>query len=167
MIKITDQPIDLAELLVLCSDPNCGAQVLFVGTTRQWTGEIETAYLEYEAHQKLAENCLRELESKARERWPVRAVAIVHRVGKVDVSQPSVAVVVSSPHRSEAFEAAKWLIDEIKHRVPIWKREHYVQRGPEWIHPTSGNCSCDQQASNPLPESMELGTVGLKPIETQ
>ena len=155
MIKITGEPIDLSALLPLVCHADCGAQVMFVGMTRQWTGDIQTAYLEYEAYEQLALVKLIEIENTARKRWPVREVVLVHRVGRVPVSEPSVAVLVASPHRSEAFEAAKWLIDELKHSVPIWKREHYVQvcadqQSAEWIHPTAGNCNCAPQAQ---PES--------------
>lgn len=152
MIKITGEPIDLSALLPLASHPDCGAQVMFVGTARQWTGDVQTAYLEYEAYEQLALVKMNELEATARARWPLKEVVMVHRVGRVEVSEPSVAVVVSTPHRSEAFEAAKWLIDELKHQVPIWKQEHYVQtcsdqQSSEWIHPTSGNCNCDTKTS--------------------
>lgn len=143
MIQITDIPIDLAGLLPLISNPACGAQVIFVGTTRQWTGEVETEFLEYEAYEELALQQMQSLETAARERWLLREVVLVHRVGRVNVNEPSVAVLVASPHRREAFEGAKWLIDELKHHVPIWKREHYVQSGAEWIHPTNGNCNCE------------------------
>jgi molybdopterin synthase catalytic subunit len=143
MIQITDRSIDLNALLPQLCNPDCGAQVIFVGTTRQWTGEIETAFLEYEAYEELALNQMRALESQARQRWPVREVIMVHRTGRVEVSEPSVAVLVASPHRAEAFAAARWLIDELKHHVPIWKQEHYVQRGAQWIHPTAGNCNCN------------------------
>ena len=146
MIEITSEPIDLSKLLPLVNDPECGAQVMFVGTTRQWTGDVETAYLEYEAYEPLALQKMKELEAVARKRWPLRQAVLVHRVGRVEVMEPSVAVIVACPHRSEAFEAAKWLIDELKHQVPIWKREHYVQHGPEWIHPTSGSCNCENKA---------------------
>lgn len=150
MIEITSRPIDLNALLSSANDPQCGAQVMFVGTTRQWTGDVETAYLEYEAYEQLALLKMKELESSARSRWPLRTVVMVHRVGRVEVTEPSVAVIVASPHRAEAFEAARWLIDELKHHVPIWKREHYVQHGAEWIHPTAGNCNCDHShASRP------------------
>ena len=125
---------------------------MFVGTTRQWTGEVETAYLEYEAYEQLALVKMNELEATARSRWPLKEVVMVHRIGRVDVAQPSVAVLVASPHRTEAFEAAKWLIDELKHQVPIWKQEHYVQvcsdkESSEWIHPSNGSCNCESHAS--------------------
>ena len=152
MIKITGEAIDVSGLLRLVSHPDCGAQVMFVGTTRQWTGEVETAYLEYEAFEQLALVKMNELENAARQRWPLKEVVMVHRVGRVEVTEPSVAVLVASPHRTEAFEAAKWLIDELKHQVPIWKREHYVQvcsdqQSSQWIHPSTGSCNCEPKAT--------------------
>ncbi len=154
MIKITSEAIDLTALLPLVSHPDCGAQVMFVGSTRRWTGKVETAFLEYEAFEQLATVKMHELEAEARRRWPLKEVVMVHRVGKVEVAEPSVAVLVASPHRAEAFEAAKWLIDELKHQVPIWKREHYVQvcadeNSSQWIHPTSGNCQCEPRSEMP------------------
>lgn len=153
MIKITGESIDLSALLSRMSHPDCGAQVMFVGTTRQWTGEVETAYLEYEAYEQLALVKMNELEVAARNRWPLKEVVMVHRVGRVEVAEPSVAVMVASPHRAEAFEAAKWLIDELKHQVPIWKREHYRQKcsdqqSSEWIHPSAGSCNCKPNANH-------------------
>ena len=166
MIELTDKPIDVARVLAAVTHPECGAEVLFVGTTRQWTeaapshaaednNRLETSHLVYECYREMALSQLQRLADEAHRRWPLRAYAIVHRLGRVDPSEASVAVAVSCPHRSEAFEAAKWLIDELKHQVPIWKQEHYVQSGPEWIHPTAGNCRCDQagQASLEQPSS--------------
>ena len=113
----------------------------FFGTTRRWTnnsetGQTETAYLEYEGYREMAIVKLAELESIARERWPIRSVCIVHRLGRVEIKEPSVAVIVSTPHRNEAFEAGKWLIDELKKQVPIWKKEWFAIHAPKWIHPT-------------------------------
>ena len=158
MIELTHTAIDTTRVLAAVSDANCGAEVLFVGTTRRWTqaqaagsdqpATIETSHLIYEAYQEMAVAQLERLEAEARNRWPIRQVAIVHRLGRVEPLEASVAIAVSCPHRSEAFEAAKWLIDEIKHHVPIWKQEHYVQSGPQWIHPTSGSCSCDSKSGS-------------------
>ncbi|MCA9126665.1 MAG: molybdenum cofactor biosynthesis protein MoaE [Planctomycetales bacterium] len=148
MIEITESPIDLNQVLSSVIHPACGAEVLFVGTTRQWTEHpdhaqpVETEFLIYETYAAMALNQMQRLEEQAKSKWPVRLVSIVHRTGKVLPTEPSVAVAVSSPHRSEAFAAAKWLIDTLKHDVPIWKQEHYVQSGAEWIHPSSGNCNC-------------------------
>ncbi|QDV26607.1 molybdenum cofactor biosynthesis protein MoaE [Aureliella helgolandensis] len=168
MVELTELPIDLNRVLESITDPECGAEVLFVGTTRQWTERltsdgadevetpepsgqrVETEVLVYEAYQEMALKQLQELEQQARTRWPLRQVTIVHRLGRVAPKEASVAVAVSSPHRSEAFEAAQWLIDTLKHEVPIWKEEHYVQSGATWIHPTAGNCKCAPQ-EQPLP----------------
>lgn len=165
MIVLTNEAIDLNAALEHVTAPECGAEVLFVGTTRQFTSRfadavqpendngqatdqrksetLETEYLTYEAYHEMATHQLERLASEAKQRWPVERVAIIHRLGKVLPQEASVAVAVSCPHRTEAFEAAKWLIDTIKHDVPIWKQEHYVQNGKEWIHPTSGSCRCD------------------------
>ncbi len=153
MIELTDHPIDVARALEAVTRPHCGAEVLFVGTTRRWTvrpaataeatpEQIETSHLIYDCYREMAVAQLERLAAVARQRWPVEACAIVHRLGRVEPGEASVAVAVSCPHRGEAFEAARWLMDEIKHQVPIWKQEHYVQSGPEWIHPTSGSCRC-------------------------
>ena len=169
MIELTEGPIDVAAVLEHVTDPNCGAEVLFLGTTRQFT-EVqdlssasesetspprETSHLVYSCYKEMATKKLEELETEARSRWPVRRIAIVHRLGQVDPTESSVAVAVSTPHRSEAFEAARWLIDTLKHEVPIWKKEHYVQNGAEWIHPTDGNCRCvtPSPQQRPLTES--------------
>lgn len=157
MIQLTDDPIDITQVLAAVTDPACGAEVLFVGTTRQWTiagsedatdgATRETSHLVYECYREMALAQLHQLAAIAARRWPVRSVAIVHRLGRVDPTEASVAVAVSCPHRSEAFQAAQWLIDELKHQVPIWKQEHYVQSGPTWIHPSGGNCRCSPQPS--------------------
>jgi molybdopterin synthase catalytic subunit len=153
VIELIESPIDANQVLSLVHDPECGAEVLFVGTTRQWTvlptndqptalQRVETSHLVYEAYRQMALVQMEKLEVEARNRWPIRRLAMVHRLGQVAASEASVAIAVSCPHRSEAFEAAKWLIDQLKHQVPIWKQEHYVQHGAEWIHPTAGNCHC-------------------------
>ncbi len=147
MIELIEEPIDANRLLAAVGDATCGGQVLFVGTTRQWTqrstGEmLETDHLNYEAYREMALRQMQALADEAKQRWPVQKVAMVHRLGIVGPKEASVGVAVSTPHRSEAFEAARWLIDQLKHEVPIWKQDHYVQNGPEWIHPSSGSCSC-------------------------
>ena len=163
MIELIEAPIDASAVLAQVADPECGAEVLFVGTTRQWTDapqqrdagvesqtelgqRVETSHLIYESYREMALVQMQRLEDEARSRWPLRKVAMVHRLGHVAANESSVAIAVSSPHRSEAFEAARWLIDELKHHVPIWKQEHYVQHGPQWIHPTAGNCNCPEQS---------------------
>jgi molybdopterin synthase catalytic subunit len=135
MIHITPDPIDPSSLLARVSHPNAGAVVLFLGTTREMTGDRQTVALDYEAYHEMAGRRLAELEAEARRRWPVLECMIVHRLGRVPVAEASVAIAVSTPHREDAFAAGKWLIDTLKHDVPIWKREQWSDGTTEWVHP--------------------------------
>jgi molybdopterin synthase catalytic subunit len=135
MIELTSQPIDSAALLSRVSSPAAGAVVLFLGTTRQFTDGRETTALHYECYPEMTEAKLAELEAEARRRWPLVDCAIVHRLGKLELAEASVAVAVSSPHRGDAFEAGRWLIDTLKEVVPIWKQEHWADGSSEWVHP--------------------------------
>jgi molybdopterin synthase catalytic subunit len=109
--------------------------VLFLGITRQFTAGRETAELAYEAYHEMAESELAKLEASARERWPLVECVIAHRLGVVPLAEPSVAIAASSPHRQDAFEAARWLIDTLKESVPIWKQERWTTGAAEWVHP--------------------------------
>ena len=135
MIHLTNEPIDATTLLARAQQPEAGAVVLFLGITRQFTDGRETEQLAYEAYRDMAESELARLESEARGRWPIVECAIVHRMGVVPLAEASVAVVVSCPHRGDAFEAGRWLIDSLKERVPIWKQEHWADGERAWIHP--------------------------------
>ncbi len=135
MISLTTTPIDTAALLTAAHHPNAGAVVLFLGTTREITGGRQTVALDYEAYPEMAERRLAELETEARRRWPVIELSIVHRLGRVPIAEASVAIVVSTPHRADAFAAGQWLIDTLKKDVPIWKREQWTDGTREWIHP--------------------------------
>ncbi len=135
MIQLTDQPIDTANLLQQACDPRAGAVVLFLGTTRELTDGRQTVTLDYEAYGAMAERKLADLESQARERWPIVECLIVHRLGRVPLAEASVAIIVSTPHRADAFAAGQWLIDSLKRDVPIWKREHWADGTCEWVHP--------------------------------
>jgi molybdopterin synthase catalytic subunit len=107
-----------------------------LGTTRQWTGTEETEFLFYEAYEEMALQGLRGLASDTVKRWGLEWVEIVHRLGRVDVGEASVAVVVASPHRKESFAAGEWIMEQLKADVPIWKREHSPdEQPPQWKHP--------------------------------
>ena len=135
MIHLTNHPIDCGALLEQASDPRAGAVVLFLGTTRELTDGRQTIKLDYEAYRAMAERQLAELDAEARRRWPIVECMIVHRLGCVPVAEASVAIVVSTPHRADAFAAGQWLIDTLKRDVPIWKREQYADGTSEWVHP--------------------------------
>ena len=128
-------PIDAAAILDRVGHADAGANVLFVGTTREVTGELVTRSLEYEAHEPLAEAQLRELAAAAVRTFALTACAVEHRLGRVPVGEASVAVATSAPHRRAAFAAAEWLMERIKEGVPIWKCEEAADGARVWIHP--------------------------------
>ena len=135
MIELTDQPIDTEQVLQQIRSPQAGAVVLFLGTTREFTAGRQTTHLEYESYAEMAERELQKLEQAARARWPIVGCVLIHRLGRVGLSEASVLVAVSTPHRRDAFEAAAWLMDAIKEEVPIWKLEHWADGSQTWIHP--------------------------------
>jgi molybdopterin synthase catalytic subunit len=135
MIEITSSPIDHAALTERVRATHAGAVCTFLGTVRDLTGDRQTVALEYEAYGEMALKKLAELESEARNRWPIIDLALVHRTGALDPGDVSVVVAVSTPHRHQAFEACRWLIDTLKEVVPIWKRERWADGQEEWIHP--------------------------------
>lgn len=109
-----------------------GGVNLFLGATRRMTAGKETVQLSYEAHDTMARKEMRRLAEAAGERFDVLRVAMLHRTGIVPVSEASVIIGVASAHRAAAFEASRWLIDELKVSVPIWKQEHYADGSTEW-----------------------------------
>jgi molybdopterin synthase catalytic subunit len=135
MIELVDGPIDPVVALAQCTDDHCGAVSLFLGTTRRWTGSVETAYLEYDAYRDMALAKMHELADQAKLKWPIQKLAILHRLGRVDINEVSVLIAVSCPHRVDSITACHWLIDRLKEEVPIWKKEWYVAQAPQWIHP--------------------------------
>jgi molybdopterin synthase catalytic subunit len=135
MIELTHAPIDVPSVLRAVESAAAGAVVLFLGTTRGVTDGRETAALDYECYPAMAQAKLAELATEAQRRWPLVGCAIVHRLGRLEVGEASVAVAVSAAHRQPAFEAGEWLIDTLKQCVPIWKRELWADGTSEWVHP--------------------------------
>lgn len=135
--RITPARLDVERLLRAVRDPRAGAVAVFVGTTRNENAGRRVFRLEYEAYVGMAEAEMRRLAAEACRRWPLRRVAMAHRIGRVPVGEASVAIAVSSGHRDEAFAACHWLIDRLKEIVPIWKREHF-RGGRVWIGPQQG-----------------------------
>ena len=135
MIRLTHDPIDYHALTESVRSTVSGAVVLFLGTVRELTGGRRTLALDYEGYPEMAQAKLAELEATARSRWPIDQVGIIHRLGHLELGDISVAVAVSCPHRQQAFEAGKFLIDELKVTVPIWKKENWDDGSTEWVHP--------------------------------
>lgn len=137
MIQLTQSPIDFAALTESVRSNQAGAVVLFLGTVREMTGERRTVALDYDGYGPMAESKLAELEAEARSRWPIIHAGLVHRLGHLELGDVSVAVAVSAPHRHQAFEAGRFLIDRLKEVVPIWKKENWADGSTEWVHPGS------------------------------
>jgi molybdopterin synthase catalytic subunit len=135
MIQFTREVIDYHALTEAVRRGDCGAVVTFLGTVRDLTDDRVTLALDYEAYPAMAEKKMAEIERQTRERWPVGAMAMVHRLGRLAVGEVSVAVAVSCPHRGQAFEACRYAIDRLKELVPIWKKENWADGSTEWVHP--------------------------------
>ncbi|WP_238389652.1 molybdenum cofactor biosynthesis protein MoaE [Virgibacillus sp. MSP4-1] len=114
------------------TNPKAGAVNLFVGTVREWTGDKQTQYLEYEAYVEMAEKMLQKIGTEIQEKWPGARVTIQHRIGRMEISDIAVIVAVSTPHRNESYEASRHGIERIKQMVPIWKKEFWTD-GESWV----------------------------------
>ena len=133
MFAVVEGKIDVGTLVAEAQRPDCGAISLFVGTTRvDEAGGNAVEFLEYEAYRPMADRKLEEIGAEIEARWVVGHVAIVHRIGRVDPGEASVAIVVASPRRGPAFEASRYAIERIKEIVPIWKREVWSD-GYVWV----------------------------------
>jgi MoaE-MoaD fusion protein len=128
---IIHRPIDTQALLEKLKQPEDGAAVVFEGVVRNHTRGRRTLYLDYEAYPEMALKQMESLAQQALSQFPIRDVALVHRLGRLQIGETSVAIVVASAHRTAAFEACRWLIDTLKRTVPIWKKE-YFEDGAVW-----------------------------------
>jgi molybdopterin synthase catalytic subunit len=131
--SVTTDPIDACGLLTGATMASDGAALLFVGVVRNENEGRGVGHLEYDAYPAMAEATLREIVTEARQRWETGAIAVVHRIGRLEIGETSVAIVVSAPHRGDAYEASRYIIEELKKRVPIWKREGYLDGASEWL----------------------------------
>lgn len=134
-VELTCHPIDSEELTRFVTTPRSGAVILFLGTVRELTDQRKTVALDYDAYPEMALAKMNELVDEAATHWPVQKVAIVHRIGHLELAEASVAIAVSCPHRGDAFAAGQFLIDELKVRVPVWKKENWDDGSTEWVHP--------------------------------
>ncbi|MGH3313854.1 MAG: molybdenum cofactor biosynthesis protein MoaE [Streptomyces sp.] len=132
LLDIRDAPLSVDEVFAAVGDTSAGGTALFVGTVRDHDGGTDVARLGYSAH-PTAEAELRRIAEKLTADFPVRALAAVHRVGELAVGDLAVVVAVSCPHRAEAFEACRRLIDELKDQVPIWKHQSFADGSEEWV----------------------------------
>lgn len=131
LIEVTDAPLDPAPLVRFAEAPEMGAVVTFSGNVRNHNRGRAVEYLEYDVYRPMAEKQLRAIAEEAVARWRCR-MAIQHRVGRLEIGEPSVLVVAACAHRGDAFDACRYAIDTLKERVPIWKREVW-EGGEAWI----------------------------------
>ncbi len=132
MLAMRDEPLSVDEVLAAVGDPGAGGICVFVGTVRDVDGGRGVRELDYTAHPSVAD-VLREVADEVAATFPVRALAAVHRVGDLAVGDIAVVVAASAPHRGEAFDACRRLIDELKKRVPIWKHQLFDDGAEEWV----------------------------------
>lgn len=135
---IVEQPIDEGTLRRAVADPGAGAVLIFLGTTRNQTGDRAVEYLEYEAYEPLALRQMETIAAEIRQRWPdVKGIALVHRVGHLEIGEASIGIAIATPHRVQAFAACRYAIDRAKESLPVWKKEVW-EGGEEWIEEGPG-----------------------------
>ena len=132
MIRLVEEAFDPIEVVRSVAAAESGAVVTFDGTVRNHARGRSVTHLYYEAFPEMAVKELQKIHGEAMKRWPLNGMAIVHRLGRMEIGESSVFIAVSAPHRADAFEACRYAIDTLKTSVPIWKKEHY-QDGQVWI----------------------------------
>jgi len=130
---VTRDPIETDDLLSRVGDREDGAVLLFLGVVRDHNAGRTVEGVDYEAYVEMGEKVLRAIAGEAAERLGTDRVAVVHRIGMLQIGEPSVAIAVSSPHRAEAYDASRYVIEEIKKRLPVWKNEHYTDGERAWV----------------------------------
>ena len=136
-VDVGEAPLDVAQAFAFLQTSRAGGLSVFAGTTRRWTSGVETVRLEYEGYRPMALAEMRKIAAEAAETWPILKACLVHRLGVVPAGEASVVVGVAAAHREEAFAACRFLIDTLKARVPIWKREVYRDGRAEWVEGTA------------------------------
>jgi len=131
LFELVDKPIDRSALLLSVRAPEDGAIVTFDGFVRNESHNRATLYLDYEAYESMALAKMREIGAQLHEKYRIHRVAMVHRLGRLEIGETSIFIAVSAPHRAAAFEACRFAIDTLKHTVPIWKKE-YFEDGAVW-----------------------------------
>ena len=137
MFRVINQAIDLQELVRFVTDPEAGAIATFIGTTRNHNDGRKVIALDYDGYPEMAEKEFARIGAAARKQWRICRMAIVHRLGPVQITEASVMIAVSSGHREAAFAACRFAIEEIKKTVPIWKKEVF-EGGEVWIGTQTG-----------------------------
>jgi molybdopterin synthase catalytic subunit len=136
MSYLTRSVISLDALLAEAQGPERGGTCVFLGTVRNGPEEDGVTEIEYSAYDEMAEAEIARIVAEARERWPGAQVGVRHRLGRVPAGEASIAIVAAAPHRAEAFAACRYVIEEVKRRLPIWKKEFHVDGTATWVDPS-------------------------------
>jgi len=130
---ITEETIPVLAFLAAKPEPNCGASASFLGIVRNHHEERSVQGLFYDCYRPMADKEIAALIKEAQSRWKVQVVRVLHRIGRLQVGEVAVAIVVHAQHRREAFQVCRFMIDEIKQRVPIWKKEFFQDGTSQWV----------------------------------
>lgn len=133
---LTRDPLSLDRLVAEVSSPACGGTCVFLGTVRNGPDEGGVTAIEYSAYEEMVEAEFGRLLADAGERWPEACIAVRHRLGNVPVGEASIAIAAAAPHRAQAFEACRYVIEEVKRRIPVWKKELRVDGSEVWVDPS-------------------------------
>jgi molybdopterin synthase catalytic subunit len=136
MAYLTRSPISRDALLAEVASPACGGTCVFLGTVRDGPDESGVTAIEYSAYEEMVEAEFGRLLADAGERWPEARIAVRHRLGEIPVGEASIAIAAAAPHRAEAFEACRYVIEEVKRRIPVWKKERRSDGTEVWVDPS-------------------------------
>jgi molybdopterin synthase catalytic subunit len=144
---ITRDPIDPAAIMSRVGAAGDGAAILFLGTVRDHNDGRPVSGMRYDSYADMAEKVLGQIADEAALRLGTDRIAVVHRVGELAIGDVSVAIAASAPHRAETFDAARYVIEEIKRRLPVWKQEHYVGGESQWLEGTVPPVEADHESA--------------------
>ena len=130
---LTDQPLDPAALTTEVASDGCGATAIFLGTVRNAPEDGPVVGIEYSAYPEMAEQEFGRIVAEALTRWPQARISLRHRLGWIPTGEASIAIAVASPHRVEAYDCSRYVIEETKKRVPIWKKEKLAAGSERWV----------------------------------
>jgi molybdopterin synthase catalytic subunit len=136
MTYFTREPLSLGSMVAEAASPECGGTCVFLGTVRDGPEAGGVVAIEYSAYEAMVDAEFARLVGDARERWPGARIAVRHRLGTIPVGEASIAIVAAAPHRAQAFEACRYVIEEVKRRIPVWKKELRVDGSEVWVDPS-------------------------------
>jgi molybdopterin synthase catalytic subunit len=131
--RITPREIDVPSVLKSIDDGGVGAKVLFIGSVRNFSDNGDVVGMTYESYMGMAEEKIKNIEIDAKKTWGIKKIRIIHRIGELTIGDNSVAIAISTPHSKDAFAACQFILDKIKHEVPIWKKEKMLNGETKWV----------------------------------